>query len=267
VATIIGACWQCSATCVPDDLLARYDLEERREAIVVGMRREVSGDVVRQVDLVGNSSVVLYSALSESNADEAIEEQKAYFAELGHEFEWKGYAHDQPFDLVERLRVHGFALEERETIVVLDVEHAPQTFFEPTRNVRRIDDPAELRALLPAVKDWPTDRFEALARELAAAPEQLSVYVAEVDEKVAACGWVRFPVNTSFASLWGGTTVPAMRNRGLYLQLVAARVQEARARSFGYVTVDARSMSRPILERRGFRTLTWATPCTWTPVG
>ena len=33
--------------------------------------------------------------------------------------------------------------------------------------------------------------------------------------------------------------------------------------SFGTVTIDAGHMSRPIVEKRGFRLLTYATACNW----
>ena len=75
----------------------------------------------------------------------------------------------------------------------------------------------------------------------------------------------RFPAHSAFASLWGGSTLPELRGRGLYTGLLAARLQEARARGARYLTVDAGPMSRPILERRGFRLLTHATACTWPP--
>jgi len=92
--------------------------------------------------------------------------------------------------------------------------------------------------------------------------EAIAVYIADFDGAPAACAWVRFPRASAFASLWGGSTVPELRHRGLYTDLVAARLLEARARGFRYLTCDARSTSRPILEKRGFRLLTFATACT-----
>jgi GNAT superfamily N-acetyltransferase len=242
-------------------LLGLYDTQEREQAINAGMRREVVPGLVRQVDLVGTDSVVLYSKLADAQLDHAIDEQVAYFAELGHDLEWKAYAHDTPSDLVERLLQHGFVADEREAIVVLDLRAAPAGLSTSSAAVRRLHDPDEIGRLLPLFREGRTDAAERLAWELREAPEQLSVYIAEFDGQPASCGWVRFPVNTSFASLWGGTTLPAFRNRGAYSQLVSARVQEARQRGFRYATVDAGRMSRPILERRSFRVLTWATAC------
>jgi GNAT superfamily N-acetyltransferase len=98
-------------------------------------------------------------------------------------------------------------------------------------------------------------------------PNSISIYVAYLNAEPAACGWIRFPTNRAFASLWGGSTVPELRSRGLYRAVLDARIQEARARGTRYLTVDARSMSRPILERAGFQTLTHATACTWSAHG
>jgi GNAT superfamily N-acetyltransferase len=243
-------------------MLALYDTQEREQAINAGMRREAAPGLVRQVDLVGTDSVVLYSKLMDAELDHAIDEQVAYFAELGHDLEWKAYAHDTPSDLVERLLKHGFVADEREAIVVLDLHAIPATIGTPTRAVRRLSEPDEVRELVPPFREGRTDSAERLVWELREAPEQLSVYIAELDGQPASCGWVRFPINTSFASLWGGTTLPAFRNRGAYTELVSARVQEAQQRGFHYATVDAGRMSRPILEHRGFHVLTWATACT-----
>jgi GNAT superfamily N-acetyltransferase len=213
------------------------------------MRREEAPGLVRQIDLLGTSSAIVYTSLAGSDADRVIEEQIAYFAELGHEFEWKVFAHDSPPELVDRLRARGFEIDEPEAIMALDLRGASAELFAPSPNVRPVTEPDEVP--------------ERIRDELALNPGALSVYVAEVDDLIVAHGWVRFPPSSPFASLWGGETDPAHRGKGLYSQLVRARVQEARQRGYAYVTVDARSTSRPILARKGFQVLTWATACTW----
>jgi len=155
-------------------------------------------------------------------------------------------------------------VDESEAILVLDVRAAPAALLAPAANVRRLRQIDELRdaaAVRRRVRG--DDGIERLAYEMAHAPDYLSVYVAYADNVPAACGWIRFPQASAFASLWGGSTVPELRNRGLYTALLAARVQEARARGWRYLTIDAGPMSRPIVEKRGFRLLTYATACTW----
>lgn len=255
---------------MPSELLALYDHDERFAAINPGMRREELPELVRYVDLVGTSSAVIFSRLSADTADSAIQEQRAYFASLNHDFEWKTYAHDQPPDLTQRLAAHGFAVDETEAIMVLDLQPTeplpqppPSVTVVQVHHRETLGDVAEIRRLVYG--DDRPDHVERLAREMEEDPEYLSVYVAYVHAEPAACGWIRFPKTSAFASLWGGSTVPELRGRGLYTALLYARIQEARARGWRYLTVDARHMSRPILEKRGFQLLTSATACTWSP--
>jgi len=246
------------------ELLALYDHDERFAATFPDLRREELPQLVRHVDLVGNSGSVTYSQLTSDSADAAIEEQQAYFKSLGQEFEWKAYAHDQPADLIQRLRAHGFETDETEAIMALDVQDVSPTLLSPTPNVKRLHQLDELRDV-SAIKQQVGghDVVERLAYEMQHAPDYLSVYVVYAENRPAACGWIRFPTASAFASLWGGSTLPELRNRGLYTALLAARVQEARDRGWHYVTIDARAMSRPIVAKRGFRLLTYGTPCTW----
>jgi GNAT superfamily N-acetyltransferase len=252
------------------DLLALYDADERFSAAFADSRREELPALVRHVDLRGASSSVLYSRLAADTVDAAIEAQVAYFASLGHDFEWKAFAHDQPHNLVERLAAHGFSVDEREAILVLDLT-ASQQASEPSIRVTKItrrEELSDIAAVRARVYARDTDALvDRLAYALEQGPDEISVYVAHLDGAPAACGWIRFPRSSAFASLWGGSTVPELRNHGLYSELLGARVQEARARGFRYLTIDARSMSRPIVEKHGFRLLTFATACTWSARG
>jgi GNAT superfamily N-acetyltransferase len=89
--------------------------------------------------------------------------------------------------------------------------------------------------------------------------------VAYVDERPACAGWIYFHANGRFADLWGGSTVPEERGRGLYTAVLNARLKEAAERGYRFVTTDASPMSRPILAKHGFRLLTMAWPCKWRP--
>jgi GNAT superfamily N-acetyltransferase len=244
-------------------LLALYDHDERFGATSPGLRREALPDLVRQVDLVGSTGAVIYSRLSKDNVDEAITAQTAYFAAIGQDFEWKVYGHDQPADLV---AARGFETDETEAVLVLDVESAAASA--PSHTVKRITQPNELEeaALVKSqVYRGDADKlFKRLALELSEDPDCLSVYLAYHERTPAACGWIRFPRNSAFASLWGGSTLPELRGRGLYTSLLDARREEARQRGFRYLTVDAGHMSRPILEKHGFGLLTYATACNWS---
>lgn len=80
-----------------------------------------------------------------------------------------------------------------------------------------------------------------------------SVYCARTADRVVGSGWIEFHGGSRFAHLCGGSILEEYRGRGLYSRLFEVRIAEARARGVPYIAVDAAPMSRPILERRGFR--------------
>jgi GNAT superfamily N-acetyltransferase len=134
---------------------------------------------------------------------------------------------------------------------------------------------------------WSADRsylVSSLEDELAADPTGITVVVAEVSPDIEAspgveagpgveaspgtvvsAGWVRYVHGTAFATLWGGSTLPEWRGRGIYKALVRYRARLAVARGFEYLQVDASDDSRPILERNGFIPVTTTTPYVHTP--
>jgi GNAT superfamily N-acetyltransferase len=252
------------------ELLAIFDREQRRELTSHDMRCEVTPYVVRHVPQHPHSrwGWIVYSALTPANANPVIAEEIAFFQSRGLNFEWKWYSHDGPPDLRERLLAHGFEEEEEESVVVLDLEHAPSSLWLPgEEGIRRITDRAGLFDVVRienSVWDDPHDWIiEELAHELAEEPEHLSIYCADVDGEPASAAWIRFHPGTHFASLWGGSTVPAYRKRGLYSALLAIRAREARQRGYRFLTVDASDMSRPILEKHGFVCITKTRPFKW----
>jgi GNAT superfamily N-acetyltransferase len=96
-----------------------------------------------------------------------------------------------------------------------------------------------------------------------AIPGYLSIFVAYVDQRPACAGWTYFHPNSQFAGLWGGSTLPEYRKRGLYTAVLAARVQEAIQRGYRYLTIEAGPMSRPIVATHGFQLLTMTASYGW----
>ncbi|NMB86841.1 MAG: GNAT family N-acetyltransferase, partial [Chloroflexi bacterium] len=94
-------------------------------------------------------------------------------------------------------------------------------------------------------------------------PEVRSIYVAYAGDQPVATAWIYFPPHSRFASLWGGSTRAEYRGRGLYTALLAIRLQEALRRGVTYLSVDASSMSRPILEKYGFVKIAAESPMMW----
>jgi ribosomal protein S18 acetylase RimI-like enzyme len=93
-------------------------------------------------------------------------------------------------------------------------------------------------------------------------PDALDVVLAEESpEGPALCAaWLRYTPGTDFASMWGGSTLPEWRRRGLYRATVTHRARLARDRGYRYMRLDTSPDSRPILERLGLRAVATTTP-------
>ena len=257
------------------ELLALYDEEMRRNpAPLPDIRREEFRGIVRYMhERPGeHRGWIVYTHLDSATVDAAIEAQLSDPSWAGGKVEWKVYDHDTPANLKERLLAHGLQAEEPEALVVLDLADAPAYLWEPiTADVRRITSADEIDAVMQVEEEvWGESQAwlgNELKHELHAGPERLSIYLAYADGQLASSAWIRFHPQRQFADLWGGSTRAAFRRRGLYTALVAVRAQEARARGVRFLTVDASPMSQPILEKIGFRTLTYTQPFVWGGVG
>lgn len=250
------------------ELLALYDREMRIEVEHPGMIKEAFPDLVRFLRPGPGMSFVSYSRLTHENADERIREQIERFAGWDGPFSWDHYSHDQPPDLLERLIAHGFEPEEEPgAVMVLDLSQAPESLLEPTNiSLRRIERREQLAEVIRIEESVWGSSFTWIEERLGdnlEIPGFLSVYVAEVDGQPASAAWIYFFPNSHFAGLFGGSTLPDQRGKGLYSALLSVRAREARQRGYRYLTIDAGPMSRPIAARRGFRRLTTMTSCTW----
>jgi hypothetical protein len=113
-------------------ILALYDQDQRTDLEHPNTRREVTPNIVRHINASeAEEGFISYSQLNEANADDMIREQISYFESIGQDFEWKLYDYDQPSDLKERLKAHGFIVEEAEAIMVLDLEDAADILWQP----------------------------------------------------------------------------------------------------------------------------------------
>ena len=250
-------------------MIALYDQDQRIDVEYPGMRREVTPDVVRHIDTSDTrEGMIVYSQLNEANAEDIICDQVSYFESIGQDFEWKVYDYDKPTNLKEKLGSYGFLVEEAEALVVLDLNDAPEIFWQSVRHqVQRIVNPEKLVDVQTVEQRvWNEDSswvVDYLGHALRKYPKQMSVYVAYVNEQPASAAWIYFPENSQFASLWGGSTISGYRKQGLYTALLAVRAQEAKARQVRYLSVDASAMSRPILEKFGFEMIAYSYPCKW----
>jgi len=250
------------------ELLEIFTRQQRIEVDYPDIKREVEGSVIRHISVAGEDGFVIYSRLDEESAEAAISAQIARFQSIPQDFEWKVYDYDPPKDLIDRLRRRGFEIGDPEALLVLDLTTRPEALDRLVPpSVVRITDPGEVDAVVALENAvWETDHphlGDFLKRELQERPDMVSVYISYQGQQPASAAWIFFHAGSSFASLWGGATLPQFRNQGHYSVLLAARAQEARARDFTLLTVDASPMSRPILEKHGFQYLATSTPCKW----
>jgi GNAT superfamily N-acetyltransferase len=255
-------------------LLEAYDVQLRahvHDRLPDSVRVEPDGPLVRTVGF-GNRGFVEYRDLAGLDGDELdalIARQVQVFAERGEPFEWKLHGHDHPTDLPDRLRAAGLVPEDTETVVIGRVDAIAAEPILPDgiviREVRERADFAPIGQLEESVWQEEHNWVGHLADERSADPEGLRVFVAEAGDLTVSAGWVRFPSDTEFVTLWGGATLPDWRGRGIYAALVARRAQLAAERGRRYIEVDASDDSRPILERLGFVPVTTTTPYVWSP--
>jgi hypothetical protein len=253
-----------------------YDNQIRPEIpdpVPAGVTVERDGPLVRLLGL-DHGGFITYrdlGGLAGAELDALIARQVEIFRARGEEVEWKLNGHDEPADLGDRLRAAGFVPEDLETVVVGPV--AALAAAVPVlpegvrlREVTSREDLERIRAMEEAV--WNEDRSHlvtGLAKEVEADPQSITIVVAEAGDTVVSAGWVRYLRDTSFATLWGGSTLPEWRKKGIYRALVAYRARLAEQRGKALVQVDCSPDSRPILERLGLVAVTTTTPYVYTP--
>jgi GNAT superfamily N-acetyltransferase len=244
-------------------VLAAFDEQMRRHAVAgPGVRVEVDERVTRTVGTDGSWSAVVWSHLTEADADEVI---AAEVARTTGSLEWKLYSHDRPADLPERLTAAGLQPEPVETLMVAEIAdlHLPVAVPDGVR-LTTVEDDAGVETMLGVHRDVfgsvHPGTAEAVRGSLMLRPRPIEAVIARVGGLAVSAGRVEFHEGTDFASLWGGGTLPTWRGRGVFRALVGHRAVLARDRGFRYLQVDAMPASRPILARMGFQPLAETTP-------
>jgi GNAT superfamily N-acetyltransferase len=252
------------------DILERFEqlVRKRLTPVDASWRIESVNGVIRAMGPSASpfDNSVCWAEVDEGNADAVIHEQIEHFRRLGRSFMWKVYSHDTPRGLEARLVQAGFEVHERVALVALDTRSSlPPARLPSGFELRRIEEPAGLLAAMEVQKGvWNEDfgwLLGALTEELKTRPDLLSVFVGWAGARPVASSWLRVEEGSPFASLWGGSVHPEFRGQGLYRAMVEARAHEARQRNIAHLLVEAGPMSRPILERLGFRVLAEVSKC------
>ena len=259
---------------VTDDLLRTFDVDARMHWVAPEAEREarVTGQgnllLVRYIRPAPAMSSVLYSdlgSLDQTDLDALVASEVDDANRRGLAFSWTVYAHDQPKDLGETLRRHGFESDEDPedlgpVMVHLVAEAAarvPQHFAVDVRSVGP-DDLDDLIAVEERVWGGDFDWLRQRLRRHFEEPAFLSVHVAYVDGEPACGGWSYHHPTGRFVMLRGGATVPEHRNKGLYAAVLASRAREAARRGATHLVVEPSPMNVPIVTKFGFRELTRA---------
>lgn len=256
------------------EMLAIFDKEVRRECEWTRMRRDILPNIVRYTltDVGHGSGHISWSDLTSDTADAAIKSQIDYFKALNVDFEWKYYRHDKPEDLPQRLLAHGFKAEEPEALMVADINDLPQAYWTmDVSAVSRVTTPHEVDEIMRMESEVWGQEISGFAAgmkyDLEFHPDSISVFAVWKDGRIVSAAWTHYLLSTSFATLWGGSTLLNYRRKGYYAALLAVRAREARERGFRFLQVDASPDSQPILAKHGFKCLGYSTPYEWEPGG
>ena len=235
------------------ELLDLFDREMRLDvSSEPGLTVEFVEGVVRAY---GDYNGIFLSRLQSASVQQTIRDQVAFFDRIGETWDWKVYGHDTPADLTRHLSEARFVPDERETLMVLSIEtRAPHMSGFEIREVLNDMDIAEYAATNSLAFGRPFDVADAKVQW---ERDDTRLFIASTGGRAAAAGRLELPRGKRFASIWGGGTVPDLRGRGIYRALVEHRIGIGRDHGYEFITVDAREISRPILEGMGFRALTW----------
>ena len=260
-------------------LLAAYDAQLRGVAEVQGaVSWDQSGPLWR--GLFNDGAFVSYENLESVGSVEAVDRLIAdtveYFAAFPQvrEFEWKTRGHDWPPELDGLLRAHGLEPDEVETVMVGEATHLAVDVALPDGvTIRRVDQADDRDAVVIEASAVAASIFghggsgaEMLERlDRMEGREQFWVAEAETGEgrRVICSGRLNRVEGTEFAGIWGGSTLPEWRGKGIYRALTAARARAALDEGVRFINSDCTAMSRPILERSGLIAVTTTTPYVW----
>jgi hypothetical protein len=250
------------------DVLEIFDREQRKEVIYPGMRREETDSVIRMIPENMSEGIIVYSHMPGQKIEDIVLREIQYFSKLGMDFEWKAYRHDEPAGLNALLANMGFEVETPDSVMVYDLTEDMNWIQEDdTPGIRRITSIDEIdRALSVQKQVWDEDLpnlISYLRLQMNQYPDLISIFAAYENQMPVSSAWITYYPGSQFAGLWGGSTLPDYRKQGYYSSLLKIRMQEALQRGMRYVTVDASPMSRPILERFGFKCITHAWRCVW----
>jgi GNAT superfamily N-acetyltransferase len=241
------------------DIFKEY-ASERRLQKIEGFQRTDEAYLVRYTPQDKSAGgLVTYADLTPGDEKNQIQKQISYFVSLSVNFEWKIHEFDSGCSLKAILENNSFIAGEEEAFMIFDIQDASE--IDKKRDcsweIRNISDLEGVSDVVYVQENVWDRKFDWLADQLLqnvqTSPESLSVYCAYYKGNPIGTGWTEFPENSKFPELHGGAVMTDWRGRGVYSDIYDKRIREARTRGFRYLAVDASLMSRPILEKLGFK--------------
>lgn len=254
-------------------LLAAYDEQLRTDAETPSAIDVTRHGPLRLVTFSGGHGFITYQNLDGLNADgirKLAGDALAHFEAQPEitEVEWKSRGHDRAPGLHEALLEHGFIPDEPESIMLGEAQLlAVEVALPDGVTLRQVTDEQDVRAM-SAMSDEvfgdpvSVDRADSLIQRLADGGGT-ELWVAEANGEMVSAGRLEPVAGTEFAGIWGGSTRPEWRGRGIYRALTAQRARSALRMGKKYIHSDSTEFSRPILERSGLLKVSTTTPYRW----
>ncbi len=240
-----------------------YNQYERIGMTFPGLDKIATEHLIKFVASDTDGSFISYFDLDEQTADAAIEAEIDYFSALGKSFEWKVYDTDAPADIGPRLVQHGFESGEPESFMALDLSAITAPLAERDLCVEVTDEQGIRDAIAVQEIVWGRDFSGQLTHLLdlkKASPDSAAIYVIYDGSTPVSAAWIVYTDESPFAGIWGGATVERYRGKGYYSALLHKRINDAKRNGVAYLIIDASPMSRPIVEKYGFKFVATTTP-------
>ncbi len=246
------------------DIMTQFNCYERMHIEIPDWDICSDESLVRVISPDVDGSFIAYFNLEASQAPDVIEQQMTYFYGLGKNFEWKVYDFDSPSEIEQMLLDKGFYQEDEESFMVLDLG-AYDSVPELQTQCVEVFDACGIRDAIEVKRIQTGEDFSAYYLHLLhlkqTRPESIRIYVIYDEGQPVSSAWVIYNNDKSpFAGIWGGSTVQSQRGRGHYQALLKQRIRDAMLAGKKYLYIDASEMSRPIVERYGFKVISKTVP-------
>ncbi len=227
-------------------------------------------------DAYPGSNFVGWMRWTAEEADRRIEDIIGFHRERNIGFHWFVTPYDTPADLRERLEQHGLMLAGDAATMARsgldrldDIPQNPEVTFEALdgHDDAAIDALAHigmvcLKWTQEQIDEWRPGWVERMQDERFR--EREVTYLAHMNGQLAGYGIIK--MNGSVAYLGGAATLPEFRGRKVYTTLLRRRLEAAHTRGYHVAAIIAEPMSRPIVERYGFREYSRNYIYGWMPV-